>query len=736
MVETDLTHNFGSELKHDSFKSVNSWVSDGISWLDDIQQFYRERSTIEKEYSSKLNALAKKYFEKKAKRSTTLSVGDTPTLTPGSLESASLTTWTTQLNTLESRASEHERFSSELISHLAEPLKLFALRSDEIRKSHVEYSVKLEKERDSSYADLAKVKGKYDAACQEVESKRKKTESSFDYSKQKAQNIYQQQILDMHNIKNTYLISINVTNRQKEKFYHEYIPDLLDSMQDLSEARTSKLNAIWSLAAQIESSMHGRSLHYLSHLSKEIQRNKPNLDSIMFARHNLSSWQEPPDKVFEPSPILYDDSDIITDETAKIFLRNILEKSKSQLRDLRLEVDRKRRDIEGLKRIRSNIQNGIDKMDEVELVRAILAVQEELHHLDRKRLAAEVEMKTITSAVGDVTVGGRSHNFKPQTFKIPTNCDLCGDRIWGLSAKGFDCRDCGYTCHSKCEMKIPADCPGELAKEEKKKLKIERQEAARAMINTNGGSAENAAAELPSLIRSNTMNSLSSGYAASANRSLSGTGLRGPSELSAEDSIPEKRGEGLIAASKPTPPRKNRVVAPPPSSYISELSASNESKGSARNKGKMIYAYEATGEGEISLNEGSQVLIVDSDDGSGWTKVRSGSQGGLVPSAYLEVASSKEASTDRPDSTYSNSSASISNQVKKKGPAVAPKRGARKLKYAKALYDYHAQSDAEFDMTVGEKFVLINNDTGDGWADVEKGGVVKSVPASYIEEAY
>jgi len=55
-------------------------------WLDDIQQFYRERSVIEKEYSAKLAALAKKYYEKKAKKSSSLSVGDTPLMTPGSLE--------------------------------------------------------------------------------------------------------------------------------------------------------------------------------------------------------------------------------------------------------------------------------------------------------------------------------------------------------------------------------------------------------------------------------------------------------------------------------------------------------------------------------------------------------------------------------------------------------------------------------------------------------------------------
>ncbi|KAI1040651.1 hypothetical protein LB505_006517 [Fusarium chuoi] len=86
-------------------------------------------------------------------------------------------------------------------------------------------------------------------------------------------------------------------------------------------------------------------------------------------------------------------------------------------------------------------------------------MQEDLHSIDRQRLTAEVETSTITSVVGDVTLGAKNHNFKSQTFKIPTNCDLCGERIWGLSAKGFDCRDCGYTCHSKCPPTVLANSP-------------------------------------------------------------------------------------------------------------------------------------------------------------------------------------------------------------------------------------------------------------------------------------
>ncbi|KAG9232476.1 hypothetical protein BJ875DRAFT_77137 [Amylocarpus encephaloides] len=733
MAEVDIAPNFGLELK-DGFKPANAWVSNGIAWLDDIQQFYRERSAIEKEYSAKLNALAKKYYEKKAKKSSSLSVGDTPAMTPGSLESASLTTWTTQLTTLESRAAEHDRFGGELISQLADPLRVIASRYEELRKRHSDFAGRLEQERDATYGDLRKMKGKYDATCQEVENKRKKAESAFDYSKSKAQNAYQQQIMEMHNVKNSYLIAINVTNKQKERYYHEYVPDVLDSLQDLSESRTSRLNGIWSLAAQLENGMLKRSTDFVTHLSQEIPRNLPALDSMMFIRHNAAGWQEPPNKGFEPSPVWHDDDAMIVDDTAKVFLRNVLSKSKGQLGDLRREVDKKRREVEGTKRVKQQIRKGNDKRDEVEVVKAIFALQEDLHQVDHKRLTAEVETSTITSAVGDVTLGAKSHNFKSQTFKIPTNCDLCGERIWGLSAKGFDCRDCGYTCHSKCEMKVPAECPGEQSKEERKKLKSDRQEAANSLKGPAGTGHAEGVAELPTMSRSNTMNSLSSGYAASAHRSATGSGPRSP----AEETPPERPTSLKPSISGPTTLRKNRVIAPPPAAYISELPGSaptNGSKGasSTETKGKMLYAYEANGDGEVTVLEGKEVTILEPDDG-GWTKVKAGYKEGLVPTAYLEILPAA-AVNPRPSSIYSNSGSSITSSVqgKKQGPAVAPKRGAKKLKYVEALYEYSAQSDAEHSMADGERFVLIKDDPGDGWAEVEKGGVTKSVPANYVQ---
>ena len=128
-------------------------------------------------------------------------------------------------------------------------------------------------------------------------------------------------------------------------------------------------------------------------------------------------------------------------------------------------------------------------------------------------------------------------------------------------------------------------------------------------------------------------------------------------------------------------------------------------------------------------------------DGQGWVKVRAGYKEGLVPASYIEVypqvalAPQHTGQLARPASTYSNSGSSIGTTApaaKKKGPAVAPRRGAKKLKYVEALYEYTAQSDTEHSMNEGERFVLIREDQGDGWAEVEKGGVTKSVPASYV----
>lgn len=130
--------------------------------------------------------------------------------------------------------------------------------------------------------------------------------------------------------------------------------------------------------------------------------------------------------------------------------------------------------------------------------------------------------------------------------------------------------------------------------------------------------------------------------------------------------------------------------------------------------------------------------VLPSDaDGSGWIKVRAGYKEGIVPASYVELSTPEPppVAAPRPSSAYSDSTSSSAAAAKKKGPAVAPRRGVKKLRYVEALYAYAAQSDAEHTMVEGERFVLVRDDPGDGWVEVEKAGVTGSVPASYVRPA-
>ena len=524
----------------------------------------------------------------------------------------------------------------------------------------------------------------------------------------------------------------------------------LQNLQDLAETRVNQLNQLWRLATTLETSTLLRSIDHLKHLENEISHNEPYLDSAMFVRHNIAAWQEPSDVSFEPSPVWLDDSAMVVDEPAKVFLRNILGRSKSQLRELKQDSDKRRREMSDLRRARQRVREGKDDKDEIELVHSLFAMQAELHQVERQRYTADTETRTIMSIVGDLSLGAQNHKFKAETFKIPTNCDHCGERLWGLSAKGLDCQDCGYTCHKQCELKVPPECPGEQSKEERKKLKAERQASAKLVPIATNGAATDHKAEVAKRGRSSTMDTLSSGHPTHT----SNLPTRPPFD---SDETVDSR-----PASPPVGPKsaaRNRVLAPPPAHYVHEKDSDGTAPAIAtatttEHRGRMTYAFQATNEGEISVSEGEHVSIVEHDDGSGWTAIKYGQHRGLVPTSYFEklpeaptraslsierpVSSLSSSTTSLAGSTHSGAhialSAATANASKKKGPAVAPKRGAKKLRFVEAMYDYEARSDAEWSMSEGERFVCVNRNTGDGWADVERGGTVRSVPANYIQD--
>ena len=133
---------------------------------------------------------------------------------------------------------------------------------------------------------------------------------------------------------------------------------LLNSLQDLSELRTHKLNILWTHASNLDQTCLSRSTSILQHTSSEIARNLPILDSTMFVTHNKAPWQEPPDFEFEPSPIWHDDPEIVTDDFAKVFLRNMVTKSREGLNKAQPSVILRQQEVE---KLRAGMQSSQDK---------------------------------------------------------------------------------------------------------------------------------------------------------------------------------------------------------------------------------------------------------------------------------------------------------------------------------------------------------------------------------------
>uniref|UniRef100_A0A1I8Q0G7 N-chimaerin n=1 Tax=Stomoxys calcitrans TaxID=35570 RepID=A0A1I8Q0G7_STOCA len=85
---------------------------------------------------------------------------------------------------------------------------------------------------------------------------------------------------------------------------------------------------------------------------------------------------------------------------------------------------------------------------------------------DLNEITAEVDGCTVSTAKNsdnDVDallpfVYEKDHAFKVHTFKGLNWCEVCANFLWGFTAQGVKCEDCGIVAHNKCSELVPAKC--------------------------------------------------------------------------------------------------------------------------------------------------------------------------------------------------------------------------------------------------------------------------------------
>lgn len=243
---------FGESLSKDQIPLISGHLGVGVQFISDFREFVKERAQLEKEYSSKLEALVKKYQQKKAFGLNTL-YPNNDAFTPqhlrsnsdvGSLSSTIYSSdslgvdagQSTLIKALSSLLDQTERiandrtvFSEYLLSDISDPLKLLSQKTDDSRKKSLAFSKKMTEERDKYYTEKDKAKTRYDESCLEVQSSRSKQEKTIDSKvMEKLQKQYYQEVIDRNNNKNLYVLSLVIANKHKQKHFEQDTPELLN----------------------------------------------------------------------------------------------------------------------------------------------------------------------------------------------------------------------------------------------------------------------------------------------------------------------------------------------------------------------------------------------------------------------------------------------------------------------------------------------------------------------------
>lgn len=636
----------GNELK-DSFEVTSKWVQYNLKWLLEVETFYRERSKLEKEYSDKLKALTTDYLNKKSVASVALGVGQTPTVTPGSIEAASVVAWNEILTQTELIAKDHEKLSQDFVNTISGQINGLYTKLDMTYTRIVGFFNEMEKRKTNVYSDLEKSKKNYDDSCENMELARNKyTKSPNDRNKRK---LNEKETL-MNIAKNSYLIKISQANRIKDKYYFQDIPEVLDLLQDLNEARVSFLNNIWSQASQIEIDLGGSLQKRMKASDGVVKQNKPSLSTAMFIKHNVKNWKEPLDFQFKPSPIWHDDEQFVVSgsnelDDLKLKLKNS-QKVYNQMQDMTtMELEK----LAKYNKIKKNLKNNEDTLDSIQFydnLKNYLTVISSFTSHESIKLLSQVEIESIQNNVPqdiDLNIQDYKEDKNKASKKGKTRISLLGG---GNNNTNNESTNSGSGLFSKFKVKniLHTDVGYMNSDSGNRQSTIENIDTETQNLNISNDSAS----------RRNRSNTASSSIRASSRTSNKNKVLY-PYEKQDDDEITIHPGDVIELVEKDSGSgwtlvrnvSKNGVTGLVPTTYIEIHESNTHSKLPSvppprRGNNPLmrtitaLYSYQSQGDDELSINPGDVITVIRGDDGSGWTYGELNGVKGLVPTSYCK----------------------------------------------------------------------------------------------------
>jgi len=162
------------------------------------------------------------------------------------------------------------------------------------------------------------------------------------------------------------------------------------------------------------------------------------------------------------------------------------------------------------------------------------------------------------------------------------------------------------------------------------------------------------------------------------------------------------------------------MVSTAPSSISRHNQITEEEETAAATPSAVVlFDFVSTSPFELSVLEGTQVQLLEEDDGSGWVKIADPRGGkGLVPATYVQIQAQGVQPTRPPPL------------------AARPTQGSGK--FVKGLYEYASQGADEISVKIGGLIELAPDgmNYGNGWWEgIDESGRKGIFPSNYVELA-
>ncbi|XP_058462654.1 formin-binding protein 1-like isoform X12 [Malaya genurostris] len=585
---------WGTEL-WDQYENLATHTQKGIDFLERYGSFIRDRSAIEIEYAGKLRRLVKNYQPKKSKEDE-------------ENEFSSFQAFKCVLKEVADLAGQREVVAENLQLQVLQGISLLAKNLREERKKSLNEGAMLTHNLSNQIASLDRAKRNYEKAYREAEKSidsYQKADADLNLSRaevEKQRNNMNIRCGQSEDSKNEYANQLQKTNKLQQTHYESSLPEVFNRLQELDEKRTRGLKEFIKGAADVESAVAPIIARCLEGMVKAADSINEKEDSLKVIEKYQSGFQPPGDLPFEDLAKADSDTSNNSQSYPPTAGLNHLTAKGTTTQKLKKRV--------GIFGIFASNKKIVEACIQVKNNLSTDGMKEDFSDLPptqrRKKLA------------------GKVHELQQKVAQEQAASEGL------MKMKGV------YEANSL--LGDPRSVEEQLNESVNKldKLRLELQRYQKMLDQANNQTIVQHSPQASRVIQNGQRSSRHSNGSSNHDHDDHGEDHPDHDAGSLSSSASPESGLGTSHTSLPGSGQGSTNDQPINDEMYYEADAL-QPLGTC----KALYPFDATSEGSIPMSEGEELLVIELDQGDGWTRVRrlcgsSGWEEGFVPTSYIE----------------------------------------------------------------------------------------------------